>query len=85
MAVHHHPPARNQTHQPHDDQKQDREQEELGVVQEGERIVPQEGDVGVVGQCGKVERVAQEGGQEIARAAGKEWQQQKLDHVEMEI
>lgn len=54
-------------------------------MQEGQGIVSQEGDVGVVDQGGKVERVAEERRQEIARAAGQKREEEELHHVEMEV
>lgn len=50
-------------------------------MQEGKRIVSQEGDVGVVDEGREVERVAQESSQEIARAAGEQGQEKELHHI----
>ena len=50
-------------------------------MQERERIIPQEGDVGIVDQGRQVQRVPQEGGEEIARTPHEERQEKELDHI----
>lgn len=70
--LHDHAPPGDQTDEPHDRECQNGEEEELRVVQERERIIPQEGDVGVVDQGRQVQRVPQEGGEKIARAPHEE-------------
>lgn len=68
-ALHDNSPTGNQAHQPENSKNEDGHKQELRVVQEGERVVPQESDVGVVDQGGEVEGIAQEGRQEVAGAA----------------
>lgn len=43
-------------------------------MQERKRIVPEKDDVGIVYQCREVERVTEEGGKEVTRTAGEEWE-----------
>lgn len=43
-------------------------------MQERKGVVTQESDVGVIDQCGKIERVPEERGEEVGRAAGEEGQ-----------
>lgn len=54
-------------------------------MEEGERVVPQEGDVGVVRQGGEVERVSEEGGEEVGRGAREEREEEELKHVEVQV
>lgn len=68
MSLHDHPPAGNQTHQPQHGKHQDREQQQLRVMQERQRIVPQERNIRVVRQGGQIQRVAQERSQEVSAA-----------------
>lgn len=53
-------------------------------MQERQRIVPQERDVGVVDKRRQIERIAEERRQEVS-AAGEERQEEELDDVEVEI
>lgn len=78
-------PPGNQTHQPQYGEDQDRQQKQFGIVQEGKCVVSQESDVGVIDQCGKIECVPEERGEEVRRAAGEEGQQEELEDVEMEV
>ena len=54
-------------------------------MQEGQGVISQEGNVGVVDQGRKVERIAKKGRQEIARAAGQKREEKELHHVEVEV
>lgn len=67
-------PSRNQTHQPQNGEDEDRQQKKFCIVQERKGVVTQESDVGVIDQCGKIERVPEERGEEVGRAAGEEGQ-----------
>jgi len=54
-------------------------------VKKRQGVVSQEGDIGVVDQGRKVERVAEESRQEIARTAGQQRKEEELYHIEMEV
>lgn len=60
-ALHDNAPAGNQTDQPQHSEDDDRDEQQLGVVQKWEGIVPQEGDVGIVNERRQIERVTEEG------------------------
>lgn len=74
-SLHHNAPTGNQTNQPEDSKDKNRHQQKLRVMQEGQSIVSQESDVGVVDQGGEVEGIPEEGGQEVAWAAGEQREQ----------
>lgn len=40
------------------------------MVQEWQSIISEKGDIGVVGGCGKIEGVSEEGREEVRRMAG---------------
>lgn len=84
-SIHDNPPPGNQANEPEKGEDQDGNEKQLRVMQEWEGVVAQERNVGVVDQGGEVERVSEEGGEEIARAAGEEWEEEELDHVEVQV
>lgn len=67
VALHDNTPSRNQTDEPQNCKNQNRDQQELRVMQEWQRVVSQKCDIGVVDQSGQVKRISQERGQEITR------------------
>lgn len=52
-------------------------------MEERKRIVSEKCDVGVVSYGRQVKGVSEESGQEVARAALEQREEQELDHVEM--
>lgn len=54
-------------------------------MQERQGIVSQKGNISVVDQGGEIKRVAKKSGQEVARAACKDWEKQKLYHVKVKV
>lgn len=54
-------------------------------MQEGQGVISQEGNVGVVDQGREVERIAKKGRQEIARTASQKREEKELHHVEVEV
>ena len=54
-------------------------------MQERKGIVPQEGNVCVVGQGRKIERVPKERGEEVARTARKKRQEKELSNIQVKV
>lgn len=83
--MHHNAPSSNQAHQPQHKKHQHRNQQQLGIMQKGQRIVPQKRDVRVIRKGREIECIPEEGSQEIARISGEDWEQDKLEDVEVEV
>lgn len=78
-------PPGDKTNKPQNRKDENREQEQFGVMQEREGVIPQKRDIGVIDQGGEVESVPEERREEVTRGAGEEGEEKELDDVEVEV
>lgn len=83
--MHDHTPTGNQTDKPQNGQDQNRQQQQLRIVQKGQGVVSQERDVGIIDQCGQIEGIPQKSREEVARTSSEKRKEEELENVEVEV
>jgi hypothetical protein len=85
MTMHNNAPSSNQTNKPQHRKNQNWHQQKLRIMQKGQRIISQKGNISVINEGRQIKRIPQKGGQKITRRASQQRKKQELHNIEMQV